>query len=391
MLLPMLQVRWMYFTVKKMAEVQDILHEYGDAFLTSHKVSHEQKKVMTALSECRTASMGAHKIICEECGHTEISYNSCRNRHCPKCQTFSKEKWIDKQKLCLLPVGYFHIVFTIPDTLNPVAFQNQRTVYNLMFKAAWETLRDLSSDRKYLGAEIGVTSVLHTWGQQLVYHPHIHCIVSGGGITKDGKWKHSRKKFFLPMRVMAKLFRGKLLAYLREAKLEFFNDSAYLNDPVSFDRLLRSCYEKEWIVYSKPPFRSAETVVEYLGRYTHRVAISNNRIIAVQDGKVTFSWKDYRDGNRRKVMTLTADEFIRRFLLHVLPKGFNKIRHFGYLGSRYRAVKLGVCRKSLKVKTVCRLKTTEEILQGMGIHPYCSCPVCGSEKLHHSYTTRMNN
>ena len=267
-----------------MAEVQDILREYGETYLASHKVSNEQKKVITALSECRTASMGAHKIICDECGHTEISYNSCRNRHCPKCQTFSKEKWIDKQKLCLLPVGYFHIVFTIPDTLNSVAFQNQRTVYNLMFRAAWETLRDLSSDRKYLGAEIGVTSVLHTWGQQLVYHPHIHCIVSGGGITKDGKWKHSRK-----------------------------------------------------------------------------------------------------------VMTLTAEEFIRRFLLHVLPKGFNKIRHFGYLGSRYRAVKLGLCRKSLKVKTVCRLKTTEEILQGMGIRPYCSCPRCGSEKLHHSYTVRMNN
>ena len=370
--------------------IQKIFRASWKDYAGQHNVSLVQEKAALSIMACKSGALGCNVSICDSCGHQVTHNNSCRNRHCPKCQTFSKEKWIDKQKLCLLPVGYFHIVFTIPDTLNPVAFQNQRTVYNLMFRAAWETLRDLSSDRKYLGAEIGVTSVLHTWGQQLVYHPHIHCIVSGGGITKDGKWKHSRKKFFLPMRVMAKLFRGKLLAYLREAKLEFFNDSAYLNDPVSFDRLIRSCYEKEWIVYSKPPFRSAETVVEYLGRYTHRVAISNNRIIAVQDGKVTFSWKDYRDGNRRKVMTLTADEFIRRFLLHVLPKGFNKIRHFGYLGSRYRAVKLGLCRKSLKVKTVCHLKITEEILQGMGIPPYCSCPVCGSEKLHHSYTTRMN-
>ncbi len=374
-----------------MAEVQDILREYGSEFFTSRKVSYEQKKVMMALSECRTASLGAHKIICDECGHTEISYNSCRNRHCPKCQTFYKEKWIDKQKQFLLPVGYFHVVFTIPDTLNPVAYQNQRIFYNLMFKAAWATLRELSSDKKYLGAEIGVTAVLHTWGQQLVYHPHIHCIVSGGGITKVGKWRNSRKKFFLPMRVMAKLFRGKLLSYLKSAKLEFYNDSTYLNDPVSLGRLLQNCYAKEWIVYGKPPFKSAETVVEYLGRYTHRVAISNNRILAVQDGKVTFSWKDYKDNNRRKVMTLTADEFIRRFLMHVLPKGFNKIRHFGYLGSRYRAVKLEMCRRSLKVKSVYKPKTTEEILRGMGVKLLCSCPVCGSDKLRHCHSVRMNN
>lgn len=374
-----------------MYEIQDILLQYGAAFCASHNISMEQKKVMTALSECRTAAMGAHKIICDDCGHTEISYNSCRNRHCPKCQTFNKEKWIDKQKLCLLPVGYFHVVFTLPDILNPVVYQNQRTVYNLMFKAVWDTLHELSSDKKYLGAEIGVTAVLHTWGQQLAYHPHIHCIVSGGGITKDGKWIPSRKKFFLPMRVMAKLFRGKFLAYLRQSKLEFFNDSAYLNDPENFDQFIRSCYVKEWIVYSKPPFRSAETVVEYLGRYTHRVAISNNRILSAENGKVTFTWKDYKDRNQRKLMTISADEFLRRFLLHVLPKGFNKIRYFGFLGSRYRAAKLQMCRKVLKVTAVHHARSTDEILHDMGIISIHSCPICGSDKLSHYYTVRMNN
>ena len=374
-----------------MYEIQDILLQYGAAFCASHNISMEQKKVMTALSECRTAAMGAHKIICDDCGHTEISYNSCRNRHCPKCQTFNKEKWIDKQKLCLLPVGYFHVVFTLPDILNPVVYQNQRTVYNLMFKAVWDTLHELSSDKKYLGAEIGVTAVLHTWGQQLAYHPHIHCIVSGGGITKDGKWIPSRKKFFLPMRVMAKLFRGKFLAYLRQPKLEFFNDSAYLNDPEKFDQFIRICYVKEWIVYSKPPFRSAETVVEYLGRYTHRVAISNNRILSAENGKVTFTWKDYKDRNQRKLMTISADEFLRRFLLHVLPKGFNKIRYFGFLGSRYRAAKLQMCRKVLKVTAVHRARSTDEILHDMGIISIHSCPICGSDKLSHYYTVRMNN
>lgn len=374
-----------------MYEIQDILLQYGAAFCASHNISMEQKKVMTALSECRTAAMGAHKIICDDCGHTEISYNSCRNRHCPKCQTFNKEKWIDKQKLCLLPVGYFHVVFTLPDILNPVVYQNQRTVYNLMFKAVWETLYELSSDKKYLGAEIGVTAVLHTWGQQLAYHPHIHCIVSGGGITKDGKWIPSRKKFFLPMRVIAKLFRGKFLAYLRQSKLEFFNDSAYLNDLENFDQFIRSCYVKEWIVYSKPPFRSAETVVEYLGRYTHRVAISNNRILSAENGKVTFTWKDYKDRNQRKLMTISADEFLRRFLLHVLPKGFNKIRYFGFLGSRYRAAKLQMCRKVLKVTAVHRARSTDEILHDMGIISIQSCPICGSDKLSHYHTVRMNN
>lgn len=216
--------------VNPMPEVQDILREYGDAYLMKHKTSYAQRKVMTALIGCRTSALGAHKIVCEDCGHTEISYNSCRNRHCPKCQTFGKERWIDKQKASLLPVGYFHVVFTLPDLLNPVLFQNQEISYDLMFRAVWDTLRELSADKKYLGAEIGVTSILHTWGQQLVYHPHIHCIVSGGGITKSGKWINSRKKFFLPMRVMAKLFRGKLLAYLRAEynRLSFFGDSEYL-------------------------------------------------------------------------------------------------------------------------------------------------------------------
>ena len=378
--------------VNPMPEVQDILREYGDAYLMKHKTSYAQRKVMTALASCRTSALGAHKIVCEDCGHTEISYNSCRNRHCPKCQTFSKERWIDKQKASLLPVGYFHVVFTLPDLLNSVLFQNQEIAYDLMFKAVWDTLRELSADKKYLGAETGVTSILHTWGQQLVYHPHIHCIVSGGGITKSGKWLYSRKKFFLPMRVMAKLFRGKFLAYLRAEynRLNFFGDSEYLNNPESFQNLMQSCYSKDWIVYSKPPFKTVNTVVEYLGRYTHRVAISNNRILSVKDSRVTFVWKDYRDNNKRKVMTITAEEFIRRFMLHVLPKGFNKIRHFGYLGSRSRSVKLSICRAALRVRNTYIPKTSTELLERMGVKPYCRCAVCGSDKLRHCFE-RMNN
>ena len=302
------------------------------------------------------------------------------------------ERWIDKQKASLLPVGYFHAVFTLPDLLNSVLFQNQEIAYDLMFKAVWDTLRELSADKKYLGAETGVTSILHTWGQQLVYHPHIHCIVSGGGITKSGKWLYSRKKFFLPMRVMAKLFRGKFLAYLKAEynRLNFFGDSEYLNNPESFQNLMQSCYSKDWIVYSKPPFKTVNTVVEYLGRYTHRVAISNNRILSVKDSRVTFVWKDYRDNNKRKIMTITAEEFIRRFLLHVLPKGFNKIRHFGYLGSRSRSVKLSICRAALSVRNTYIPKTTTELLERMGVKPYCRCAVCGSEKLRHCFE-RMNN
>ena len=304
---------------------------------------------MSAIEKCRTSHLGGHIDICESCGSTQISYNSCRNRHCPKCQTLAKERWIDSQKSNLLNVGYFHVVFTIPDTLNSIVYQNQKELYTLLFKAVAETLSELASDKKYLGAKLGFTSILHTWGQNLMHHPHIHCIVPGGGLSSIGKWVSSRKKFFIPVKVLSRKFRGKFLYYLKqlyyENKLEFYGSQQYLSNDNEFENLLSSIYSKEWIVYCKPPFKNAACVVEYLGRYTHRVAISNNRIVNIENGNVTFKWRDYKDNNKCKLMTISADEFIRRFLIHILPSGFMKIRHYGLLGNRNKTTKLKLCKQ----------------------------------------------
>ena len=302
-----------------MIEVQDVFNDYGAQYCRNHKLTSQQFKAMHDIQRCRTESLGGHIDACPSCGHAQISYNSCRNRHCPKCQTFAKERWIENQKYDLLNVGYFHVVFSIPAELNPIIYQNQRALHSLLFRAVAETLQELASDKKYLGATIGFTSVLHTWGQNLMHHPHIHCIVPAGGLTKLGKWQDSRKKFFLPVKVLSRKFRGKYLYLLKQETLEFLGQSAYLADPIRFQSLLDTCYHKEWVVYCKPPFRDAACVVEYLGRYTHRVAISNNRILGMENGQVKFKWRDYKDGNRWKVLTVSATEFIRRFLVHVLP------------------------------------------------------------------------
>lgn len=328
-----------------MPELQDVFRRYGARYRQTHGLPAQKLRAMTAIEQCRTAKLGGHLDVCENCGDTKISYNSCRNRHCPKCQSLAKEKWIDHQKHNLLDIGYFHVVFTVPDDLRPVIYQNQAELYALLFRAAAETLQTLAADKKYLGAKIGLTSILHTWGQSLSYHPHIHCIVPGGGLTDIGNWRNSSKKFFLPVRVLSRLFRGKFLDALRTAKLQFFGSLRYLQSPQAFSQLLDTCYRKEWVVYCKPPFRDAACVVEYLGRYTHRVAISNHRILNIDGGFVTFQWKDYRDGNRQKVMRLTADEFIRRFLCHVLPTGFMKIRHYGLLASRDKNQRLTLCKR----------------------------------------------
>lgn len=312
-----------------MAEIQDIFKEYGEEFLKTHSLSPVQDKAFRAIRDCRTAVLGAHLDICDTCGFKKISYNSCRNRHCPKCQTFAKEEWIDKQNQSLLNTNYFHIVFTMPEELNPLLLRQQESTYSLFFKAVSQTLLELCSDSKYLGATPGITAVLHTWGQNLSFHPHIHCIVTGGGLTRDQKWRSSRQKFFLPVKVLSRKFRGKFLAFLRQAGLAY-------PDTVS---------QKDWVVYCKPPFQNASKVLDYLGRYTHRVAISNNRILRLQDGQVTFSWRDYKDHHKKKVMSLSASEFIRRFLLHILPSGFRKIRHFGILASRNKFQRLTLCRK----------------------------------------------
>lgn len=367
-----------------MIEVQDIFLRHGDEYRQKHRLSYVQSKAMSAIQNCRTAKLGGHMDVCDNCGHTQISYNSCRNRHCPKCQTLAKERWIDGQKSSLLNVGYFHVVFTLPDDLNPVIYQNQKTMYALLFQVVAETLQELAADKKYLGATLGFTSVLHTWGQNLLFHPHIHCIVPAGGLNRLGQWVNSRKKFFLPVKVLSRKFRGKFLAYFKSAKLKFHGAQKYLEDVDNFQRLLDSCYSKEWIVYCKPPFKDASCVVEYLGRYTHRVAISNNRILGIENGKVSFKWRDYKNGSAWKTMTVSAEEFIRRFLMHILPPGFMKIRHYGLLGNRNKNAKLKLCKQLTHTPIVSKEKdsTLDLILKIMG-KDIAKCPACGCDRLHH--------
>lgn len=355
---------------------------YGESYRQSHNLPLPLLKAMSAIERCRTGELGAHADVCEDCGHTRISYNSCRDRHCPKCQFLARERWIQDRNYDLLDVRYFHVVFTIPDTLNTLVFQNQRELYAVLFRAANEAMRELSANRKYLGAKIGVTSVLHTWGQNLCYHPHIHCIIPGGGIDSLGKWKPSRQNFFLPVRVLSRLFRGKFLYYLEKAKLRFYGSVEYLADPIKWSGFLSSLYKKEWIVYCKESFKNVNRVVKYLGRYTHRVAIANSRILSIDKGCVTFKWRDYKDNGKWKVMTITAEEFIRRFLMHILPYRFMKIRHYGFLGNRGRNARLKICKSLTGTPVLIKQKlSTRELVQKLtGVDPTC-CPACGSESL----------
>ncbi|QSO45449.1 IS91 family transposase [Alicyclobacillus mengziensis] len=363
-----------------MPELQDIFLQYGGPYQLAHGLSLEKRKVVQAIQSCRTAVLGGHVDECDECGFIRISYNSCRNRHCPKCQTLTKVRWIEARKADLLNVGYFHVVFTLPDLLNPVAYQNPKVVYSILFKAAAETLSELASDPKYLGGQIGLTAVLHTWGQNLMHHPHLHCIVPGGGLNSYGKWVNSRKKFFIPVKVLSRKFRGKFLNYLKQAKLEFYGSIVHLHDQNQFQQWISSLYQKEWVVYCKPPFKDPGHVVEYLGRYTHRVAISNNRIVRVHNGMVTFKWRDYKDHNRQKLMSLTTDEFIRRFLVHVLPTGFMRIRHYGLLSPRNKSVKLALCKKltktTMREKFTAKLSTVE-LFEKLTGRDFTLCPCCG--------------
>lgn len=364
-----------------MLEVQDIFNEYGDDYRANHKLSSVQYKAMFAIENCRTAKLGGHVDVCDNCGYTQISYNSCKNRHCPKCQTLAKERWIDNQKYNLLNIGYFHVVLTIPSELNSIVFQNQKVMYNLLFKSASETLKELAADKKYLGAKIGFTSILHTWGQNLMHHPHIHCIVPGGGLNSIGKWVNSRKNFFLPVKAISRKFRGKFLYYFKQAKLEFYGNQKHYTDDVSFQNLLNILYKKEWIVYCKAPFKDAACVIEYLGRYTHRVAISNNRILNMKDGKVSFKWRDYKDNNKWKVMTVSAFEFIRRFLIHIMPHRFMKIRHYGLLGNRNKNTKLKICKQLTNTPILIKEKiSTIELIEKIVGRDISLCPKCKSNR-----------
>jgi hypothetical protein len=365
-----------------MLELQDIFRKYILAYQASHGLTWMQSKTMNAICTCRTAAQGAHVDRCDECGHEQISYNSCRNRHCPKCQTFAKEEWIDRQKQNLINRRYFHVVFTVPADLRPVFLQNQELMYGLFFKAASQTLLELCADSKYLGAKPGITIILHTWGQNLSYHPHLHCIVTGGGLTDLGTWKDSRKKFFLPIKVLSKKFRGKLLYFTQQENLKFYGSMGYLNDTVRFDRLLKKLYGTDWVVYCKPPFGNAQRVIDYLGRYTHRIAISNNRLVSMEDGFVTFRWRDYSDDNKQKTMRIRAEEFIRRFLTHVLPSGFRKIRHFGLFASRDKTERLTLCKRLTGTPVASfSMETTLERLVRIFGENFNLCPCCNSGHL----------
>jgi ribosomal protein L32 len=370
-------------------ELQDIFTQFGPQYRQNHPLPLHQLKTMKAIEACRTSILGGHVDVFEHCGYERISYNSCRNRHCPKCQGLAKEQWLLERERDLLEVGYFHVVFTVPDSLNHLALQNQKLFYSLLFKAASETLLELSRDPKYLGAQIGFISVLHTWGQNLMDHPHVHCIVPGGGLSFDGtRFIPSRKKFFIPVKVLSRKFRGKLLAFLKEAfqdgELHFFGKLAPLAGKLNFQSLLDDLYQKQWIVYCKKPFKSPWHVLRYLGRYTHRVALSNQRIIDLQDDQVTFSWRDYKDNNKTKLMTLDVSEFIRRFLLHVLPSRFVKIRHYGILSNRNRSTKLRLCQRLTlsKIRESQKLSTIDLLLKLTGIDLRV-CPCCGQKTMAH--------
>jgi hypothetical protein len=371
-------------------EVADIFRQHGPFYRESHKLPRDHLRVMHAVEICRTSALGGHRDQCDHCGHLIISYNSCRNRHCPKCQTLAKEKWIEARSEDLLPIEYFHVVFTIPAELNPLVSMNRRVMYDLLFRSVSETLTALASDPKHLGAKIGVIGVLHTWGQNLMDHPHIHCIVTGGGLSSDGnRWISCRKGFFLPVNVLSVLFKGKFLCLLKncfkKGSLVFTGGTRHLQAPETFHSFCNQFYHKKWVVYCKAPFGGPKGVLKYLGRYTHRIAISNNRILANLDGRVFFRWRDYADDNRQKIMNLTADEFIRRFLLHVLPDRFIRIRHFGLLANRNRKKNIASCHKMFGVekgpKEKKRETWREQLLRICGIDVNV-CPVCQKGRMH---------
>ena len=338
-------------------EVADVIRAHGSSYLESYgtSTSADQKRVLRQLAACRTAALGGHMKKCDRCGHEEIAYNSCRNRHCPKCQGAARMQWLEARAQELLPVEYFHAIFTLPAAIGPLALQNKRVIYGILFQAAAETLLQIAADPKHLGARIGFLAVLHTWGQNLLHHPHLHCVVPGGGIALDGsRWiacKNGKKPFFLPVKVLSRVFRGKFLQRLGIAfdrrELSFYGALQGLAEPSAFERWIASVKESEWVVYVEPAQGDPGHVLKYLARYTHRTAISNQRLISLDDGKVTFRWKDYRHGSRLRAMTVDAIEFIRRFLLHVLPKGFMRIRHYGFLANRVRQEKLALCRMLL--------------------------------------------
>jgi len=366
---------------RPLVEMADIVRCAGQAFVERSRrwINWQHRKVLLAIVRCRTAALGGHRDRCTGCGHTAtISYNSCRNRHCPRCQGNARLRWLKARERELLPTRYVHAVFTLPRELSPLALQNKRLIYNLLFHTSAETLLQIARDPRHLGAQIGFFSVLHTWNQRLQFHPHAHCVVAAGGLAPDhSRWISTRRSFFLPIGVLSRVFRGKFVAALRNAfprgELQFHGELLPLAQPRAFAAWLRVLFRHDWVVYSKQPFGGPEHVLCYLGAYTHRVAISNSRLVALSDGNITFRWRDSAHGNKKRLMTLGVDEFLRRFLLHLLPPGFVRIRNFGFLANRKRATLLPLCRRLLGDSE----GTTTADPSAQAPHSLWNCPVCG--------------
>jgi hypothetical protein len=366
-------------------EVADIIRRYGTRFIETHRawLTAQHLRVLRAIERCRTAALGGHLDRCAACGHRAISFNSCRNRHCPKCLTHARNQWLAARQDELLPVGYHHVVFTLPHELSWLALQNKRVVYDLLFHASAATLLEIAADQKHLGAAIGFLSVLHTWGQNLLHHPHVHCVIPVGGLSPDrAQWVHPRYPFFLPVKVLSRVFRGKFVAGLKGAfrcgRLTFPGELQPLVNDHAFRAFLRSLFRQDWVVYAKPPFGGPEHVLHYLARYTHRVAISNHRLVNVADDGVTFRWKDYAHGSQVRTMTVSADEFLRRLCLHVLPRGFVRIRFYGFLAARRRAEDLPLCRRVLVARA---LRAQGTRVDETAPHASWPCPRCGAVML----------
>ena len=365
-------------------EVADIFRAYGEEYCQKHAghLSGVQLRAMRSIEQCRTSALGGHLEECDHCGSQRNSYNSCRNRNCPKCQSSAAKRWLQKRESELLPVPYFHVVFTVPEEIARIALGNQKVVYGILFRCVSQTLLQIGLDPKHLGARIGFLAILHTWGQNLDYHPHIHCVVSGGGLTSDRSWIKSGKRFFLSVAVLSSLFRGKFLSALnrafRKGRLRFAGKLSSLSSKSNFGSFLSVPAKKKWVVYCKPPFAGPQVVLQYLGRYTHRIAISNHRLVSLENDNVTFRWKDYREGGCQKMMTLTVQEFIRRFLMHVVPSGFVRIRHYGFLANRNRTASLSLIRSTLESQAACSPhsmlpNSSPTLTSDDPLHP---CPVC---------------
>ena len=367
-------------------ELAGIFRQYGPAYRQVHPMPPYQQRLMHAIETCRTPEMGSVVEWCDHCPYTHTYFRSCRNRHCPKCQGLARAKWLEQRKAELLPTAYFHLVFTLPQPIAAIAFYNRQLVYDMLFHATAETLLTIAADAQRLGVATGFFAVLHSWGQTLHFHPHLHCVVPAGGLSADHeRWIYGSRKFLLPVKVLSKRFRRLLLAALEKAyaagKLRFSGDLAPLCDPAAFARYLAPLHDRKWVVYAKAPFGGPQHVLEYLGRYTHRVAISNGRLRTLENDQVSFEWKDYRDGNQSKLMTLPADEFIRRFLQHAVPPGFQRIRYYGFLANCHRAAKLALCRQLLATPTSLLLPQFDDcrdFLRALTRMDLRCCPQCGT-------------